>query len=583
MTRGGSRTSSLYARAAIALVALITTIAAGCGPTAARAPSGDRGPAQDQRSPKRIAIAMLGEPPAVWDDIKIAGGTVPGIGQFEMLVTAGLAVADEAGTLHPELAEAVPTTENGLWELSPDGRMRVTWKIRDGVRWHDGTPFTSDDLLFTATVGNDTDLAVLREPAYDLIADVSAPDPRTIVVSWSQPYINADRMFSSGSSGFAQPLPRHILERPFNENKEGFLQIPYWNTEFVSTGPFKIRDWQTGSYVTLDAFDQYVLGRPKLDQIEVKFIADPSTLVANVLSGAVDLTFSRAVSIEQGVQVRDQWHDGKIVPNISGTGWTMMYPQLRVPNPAALVEADFRRALIQSIDREQLAESLAAGLGPVADSIIPPDAAEYPAIKDSIVRWPYDTRRATQMIEAMGFAKGADGFYRDPAGQQVSIEIRTTTNEANQKSSFAVADSFQRVGLRSEAVVIPVQRLQDNEYRANYPGLELVNQPDGVDGLDNLLDSSAAPLPERNYRAPNKSRNRGSYVNPDYDAMMDKYLTTVPMGDRMKALGALIHFQTDQQLVMGLFYSVDAIMMTNRLVGVPPASGWNAHTWDVTS
>jgi peptide/nickel transport system substrate-binding protein len=521
---------------------------------------------------------MLGEPPVVWDDIKIAGGTVPGIGQFEMLVTAGLAVDDESGRLHAQLAEVVPTTENGQWELQPDGRMRVTWKIREGAVWHDGTPFTSEDLVFTARVGQDRELAVLRDPAYDMIEDVSAPDARTIVVSWKQPYINADRMFTSGSGGFAQPLPRHVLEQPYADSRDTLFQLPYWNVEFMSTGPFKINTWESGSYTLLQAFDRYVLGRPKIDQVEVKFIADPSTLIANVLSGTVDLTFSRAVSIEQGIQVRDQWQDGKVIPSI--TGWTMMYPQLRSPNPAALLEPDFRRALIMSIDREQLAESLAAGLAPVAHSIIPPDDAVYPAIKDRIVQWPHDPRRATQILERMGFTKGPNDTLRDTNNEPLAVEIRTTTNQANQKAAFAVADAFQRVGIAGAPVVIPVQRLQDNEYRANYPGLELVNQPHSTEGIVNLLDSSAAPLPERNYRAPNKSRNRGAYVNPEYDRLMDRYLTTVPNAERMQVLGQIVHLQTDQQLVMGLYYSVDAIMVANRLRNIPPGSAWNAHSWE---
>jgi peptide/nickel transport system substrate-binding protein len=560
-------------------VAMMVFVSCNSGAGAIRPgqPAADQSPTPTE--PKRIAIAMLGEPPAVWDDLKIAGGTVPGIGQFEALVTMGLTVEDEAGALHPGLAEAVPSTDNGLWKLHPDGTMQTLWKIRANARWHDGTPFTSDDLRFTTEVGQDPDIAVLRDPAYDLIERVEAIDPTTISVMWKQPYINADRMFSSGTGGFAQPLPRHILESSIAENKAGFFQLPYWNAEFISTGPFKMKDWQAGSFALLDAFDQYALGRPILDEIEVKFISDPSALVANVLAGAVDLTFSRAVSIEQGILVRDQWPDGKIVPSISG--WTMMYPQLRVPNPAALLQADFRRGLIESIDRQQMAETFTAGLAPAADSIIPPNAAEYPAIQSSIVRWPYDPRRAMRTIEAQGFQRAADGLFRDAANQTLSIEIRTTTNEANQKAAFAVADAFQRVGIAADAVVIPVQRLQDNEYRANYPGLELVNQPDGASGLQNLLDSSAAPLPERNYRAPNKSRNRGGYVNPQYDALMDRYLTTVPVQERMQVLGQIIHHQTDLQLVMGLYYSADAIMMAKRLQNVPAASGWNAHQWDV--
>src|SRR5437763_2534599 len=174
-------------------------------------------------------------------------------------------------------------------------------------------------------------------------------------------------------------------------------------------------------------------------------------------------------------------------------------------------------------------------------------------------------------------------MYRDASGQRLSVEVRTTTNDANQKSAFMVIGDFQRIGLAGEPVVIPVQRLQDLVYRTTYPGLELVNQPFGADGFENLLHSSAAPLPERGYRAPNSNKNRGSYIDPDYDALMDRYRVTIPLPERLQIMAQLIHQQTDLQLVMGLFYSADAIVMANRLQHVPPGSTWSSNQWDVKS
>src|SRR5207249_596884 len=289
--------------------------------------------------------------------------------------------------------------------------------------------------------------------------------------------------------------------------------------------------------------------------------------------------FSRSVSTEQAVAAREQWHDGKMVPNING--WTMMYPQLRTPTPPALADAQFRRALIQAIDRRQLADTLTAGLAGVADSIIAESAPEYRAVESSIVRYTYDPNRAAQLLEGLGFSKDAEGILHDAAGQRVSVEVRTTTNDANQKATFAVVDYFQRVGVAGEPFVIPVQRLQDRVFRTTYPGLELVNQPFGADGFENLLHSSAAPLPERDYRAPNSNKNRGAYLNADYDALMDRYRVTIPMTERMQIMAQLIHLQTDLQLVMGLYYSADAIVMANKLRNVPPANTWNVQNWDV--
>src|SRR5438045_5362591 len=103
--------------------------------------------------PKRVLGAVMADLPSPRSQLdRAAGGTLPGAREFEQLVHAGLGVEDERGNVRPQLAEDVPTVENGLWRVFQDGRMETTWKIRPNVRWHDGTPFTAEDLLFTARV-----------------------------------------------------------------------------------------------------------------------------------------------------------------------------------------------------------------------------------------------------------------------------------------------------------------------------------------------------------------------------------------------------------------------------------------------
>lgn len=563
--------------ARIAGCCALATGVVGCNPLPPTAGDGSAAELQRSAAPTRIVIGMLGDPPALWDDINPSGGTVPGIGVVKMLVSSGLTVQDENGLSRPQLAEAVPTVENGLWKVFPDGQMEVSWRIREGARWHDGTPFTSADLTFTAAVGQDRDIAVFGTPIYNLVETIETPDPQSVTVKWRRPYIRADTMFSLGSGGFAPPIPRHILERPFREEKAAFLELPYWNTGFVSSGPFKVRDWAPSSHVVIEAFEQYVLGRPGIDQIEVRFITDPSTLVANVLAGALDLTLPRGITLEQGFQIREQWKEGRM--GLRTDGWTMMYPQLRAPSPPAIAEPRFREALTRAINRQEMVDSMVPGSA-VAHSIFGPALPEYAHVERSIARYDYDPRRAAQLIEQLGFARSADGFFQD-GGRRLSVEIRTTTNDTNQKATFATADYWQRVGVGTEPVVIPVQQLQNREYRATYTGYELINQPFGASGFENLLHSSAAPLPERNYQAPNSSRNRGQYMNPEYDALMDQYRMTIPMDERMRLLGQLLQHHTELQLVVGLFYTAEAIMIANRLEHVPPASAWNAHEWRV--
>jgi peptide/nickel transport system substrate-binding protein len=515
-------------------------------------------------TPKRITLALLLDP------VNIRQSQARLMGE---LTVGALSVEDAQGIRHPQLAEELPSTDRGTWRVYPDGRMDTTWRLREGARWHDGQALTADDLLFSAQVAQDREQTFLREPSLDLTESIEALDARTIVIHWKQPFIDADLVLQN-------IMPRHLLETRYQESKSQLEALPFWLGEYVGAGPYRMREWIPGNHALLGAFPEYVLGRPKIDQVEVKFLTDANTLVANVLAGTVDITAPRALSIEQGLTIKERWGDGRMVPYVDG--WTMMYPQLNRPSPTAMGDPQFRRALIHAIDRQQLAETLTAGFAPVAHSIISPEHPEYRAIENSIVRLDYDPRRAIQLIEGTGLMRGTDGAFRDSSGAPITLKIQTTVNDTNQKTALATADFWQRVGLASDVAVISPAMVGVWQDRYSYPGFDLVNQGSGVRGLKSLLHSAAAPLPERNYTAPNAPYNRGSYVNPDYDALLDRYFTTIPSAERMQALAQVIHWQTDLQLVMGFFHSVNAVTITNRFQNALPGTSWNAHEWDVT-
>src|SRR5207302_5672486 len=106
---------------------------------------------------------------------------------------------------------------------------------------------------------------------------------------------------------------KHLLESAYAEDKEHLIEQPYWSTEFVGLGPFKLKDWQRGSYMLLEANPTYLPGRPRIDEIRVKFIPDPGALAANILAGEVDLTMGGRISTEWAMNVRDQWREGSLV------------------------------------------------------------------------------------------------------------------------------------------------------------------------------------------------------------------------------------------------------------------------------
>jgi ABC-type transport system substrate-binding protein len=167
---------------------------------------------------------------------------------------------------------------------------------------------------------------------------------------------------------------------------------------------------------------------------------------------------------------------------------------------------------------------------------------------------------------------------RDASGQRLGVEIRAVTGiEINQKALFSVADYWQRLGLTVEQNVIPRARTSDREYIANFPSFQVVRQGSTVGFLTNRV-SAAAPIAETNYVGANYSR----YMDPAFDTMIERFFVTVPRGDRMQILSAIVRQMTDQVLTLGLFFDGTPALIGRRIDGVTARQeGWNAHAWTV--
>lgn len=562
------------------LVVLLASVAA-CAPSVPGSPGS--GETTRATGPKRITAAIAGRDPLNLRSTTGAtlGGSEPGINVIEELIHAGITIRDDHNRLRPVLAEAVPSVENSLWRLSPDGQMETTWTIRSDASWQDGTPFTAQDLLFTVTVSLDPDMIVLgQHVGFSYLDRARAPDDRTITVSWKQPYIDADALFSTM---FAMPLPRHLLEAPYRDNKRGFTDLPYWNHDFVGTGTFRISDWVDGSHMTLAANDQYVLGRPKLDEIVVKFIPDPNTMAATMLAGEVDVNLGRGLSLEQAVQVRDQWTGGHLEVGLPGN-WLVAWPQFVDPRPPVLLDPQFRKALVHALDRQEMTEVIQRGLAPVAHGYIDTRLPEYRELDRFVEKYEYDPRKAIQMIEGTGYSRGSDGSFRDSTGQRLTLEIRDIATDDSVKAQLAMAGYWQRIGIGVESISIAPQRLRDREYRATRGGFEVTSNAAGVRGL-RRAHSSLTALPANNYGT---NGNEARYINPEFDALLDRLISTIPTAARMEILGQLLHLTSDQVTLIPLFYGVEPMVVNNRLAGIGPhtapegTNAWNAYEWDVS-
>src|SRR5579871_2196152 len=370
------------------LVALVVT---SCVPGAkpSSTPSGPAAPTQVPAK-KRVVASIFSDPAGVYQEMtNRTVGSVSGLAELIQLMNTGLSYQDDANVYQPHLAEALPTVDNGLWTVFPDGRMQTTWHIKPNVAWHDGAPFTSEDLILTMQVNRDRDVGFPVLPNLDIVTSVEAPDPRTVVVNWSRPFIEAVSIFTPG---VVTPLPQHILAAPYAEDKADLFNLPFWREEYVGTGPFKLQEWIPGSHLTLMANDAYVLGRPKIDEMEIRFITEFNTIEANFRAGAIDTHIGRGFGVEQLMQLRD-------VPdlNVQVGGGLLgdpipMFPQFINTDPPIVRNVEFRRALLEAIDRQEMTDSLNYGLGPIAHTWLQPDEPEYPAIAAHIARYDYDPR-----------------------------------------------------------------------------------------------------------------------------------------------------------------------------------------------
>lgn len=280
------------------------------------------------------------------------------------------------------------------WDASPDGRT-ITFRLRPGVTWHDGHPFTSADVQYTV-------LEVIKKvnpragAAYKMVEAVDTPDPLTAVFRLSEPSPALWAVLSGAEAGM---LPRHLYEgTPPLENP--------WNRKLVGTGPFLFKDWVRGESVLLERNPHYWReNRPYLDRVRLKTIADPGAREAALEAGEVHYTpFSvvppsdvARLRAEPGLAVETRGY-GTFVP-VFFCEFNLDRPQLR--------DKRIRAAFAHAIDRQALAERVWYGLARPATGPIPNTQSEF--YTDATTQYPFDRARAEALLDQAGLPRGPDG------------------------------------------------------------------------------------------------------------------------------------------------------------------------------
>ena len=349
-------------------------------------------------------------------------------------VVEGLVTTDEKMQVVPLLATEVPTPENGGVVMRPDGGMDVTWKLRPGVRWHDGVPFTSADVQFTVDAINSPQYNPESTDGFDRITSVDTPDSLTAVVHYREPYAPYEIQFIRGA------LPKHLLKGKDIDTASEYNRKP------LGTGPYSVTEWKSGEYILLDRVDNYWRGAqyPKIRRILFKFIPNTTTRINQLKSGEAHL--AALVPWDKYRELKDT--PGLTVHRVMGNSYEHI--TLNERTVPAFRDVRVRRALIHAIDRELLARTVLDGLAPVIDGAIQPLSWAY---TDQVMKYPYDTARANALLDDAGWRDTNSDGIRDQGGVPLAFTLMTQAGFAIREN---IAQAVQRQ-LRDVGVDVKIQ------------------------------------------------------------------------------------------------------------------------------
>lgn len=552
-------------------LAFAVVAAAGCAPGSTTS-SGNQSAAAAVDQNRTLVVAVRGEPSGLSDKEFIESMRLRDTKRF---FNAWLTLTDAQGQNSPYLAEALPQLNTDTWRVLPDGKMETTYRLKPNVTWHDGAPLTADDFVFAAQVYRTADLGFALTAPQQQMGEVTAPDPRTVIISWKVQYPDAGTL----SIGF-EPLPRHILDTPFRElAPKALVALPFWSRDYVGLGPYRVDSWEPGAFVSGVAFDGHVLGRPKIGRLQVRFIPDTSAVVANLLAGAVNVSMDTSIGFANGATLQREWAGttrGSVLFTPSTMRWMQVQFRPELVNPKGLLDVRVRKALLQSLDRQALGDAMYDGQGKPLDAMVYPFDPWFPAVDSVITKYHFDLRQSEQLMAEAGYRKDPDGTYAHQADGRFVSELRISGGDENEREIAILAEAFRRAGFGATEFPYPVALTRDGEFRATFPGL-LENPAGG--GVASLISSMIPTAANRWTGA-----NRGGWSNPEYDRFYDQFLTTLDENARNQEIAQAMKISTEQLPVLPIQYSFAVVAYTTGLRGPHSANAanWNVHQWEWT-
>ncbi|MPZ13873.1 MAG: hypothetical protein GEU73_05530 [Chloroflexi bacterium] len=474
-------------------------------------------------APQRSLVMVASQVPTDFAAKGLAGGVGAATGVAEnipgVILNAALAIADERARVSPYLAESLPQLNSDSWQLFPDGTMETTYRLKPNLVWHDGQPLTAEDFAFAWEVYATPEYGVDRSIPIRFMSSVAAPDPRTVVIQWRQPWADAGILQGEQGGGSTTtsfpPLPRHILEDAHLESTgtgEGFLpNNPFWNANFVGAGPYKLDSYNPGVSIEGLAFKAHILGRPRIDRVSIRAIADVNTALAATVAGEVDFG-ADLFRAQEGLILERDWADGVVLWEALGsrTLQFQLRPDLASP-PEIATDVRVRQAIAHAIDKRESFDAVTGGRGIMSDTRTHPGEEYHPLVDREVTKYPHDPRRTQQLLEEAGFTRSSTGRWLDTRGEPAGLPIWFTGGSSLfEQENAIIADQLKQFGFEAIPGRFPSGGSQQD--RAQLPGMLAVGS-----GQFTTYHSANIPGPETRWAG----GNRGGYSNPELDRLLD--------------------------------------------------------------
>lgn len=475
---------------------------------------------------------------------------------------------DDQNEPRPVLVKEIPSTSNG--GISADGRV-ITMQLRDDLVWSDGTPLTAKDFIFTYEMTIDPKNSVAAVSPYDLIETIEAPDERTVVITFTDPYAPWVGTLWHGI------IPEHVL-RPVFE-RDGTLDKADWNrAPTVGCGPFVFAEWESGSFARFVANENYWLGRPILDEIFIRFVPDDASQKAALVNGDGDLgTFFSYSDIEE---LEKASIEVLVVQSGYNEGWYFhLDPENSHP---ALQDVRVRQAIAYGFDRFALNNDLLLGLTKPASTYWD----NTPYVDPSLQPYPYDVEKAKALLDEAGWVDSNGDGTRDKDGVELVLSYATTTREIRQDTQAVAQQELGAIGIKFDLVNYdsdiffsgygeggPVAKGEHDLFQ--YSTSPSFPDPDSSDWLCSEIPSDEKP----------SGTNWSAICDEALDALFQKQATQVDFAARQATFHQITKYLFDNAYWVGLWQDPDLWGISPNLLNVKISGAtpfFNIMEWDIS-